>query len=486
MARESPAVRFEKLLDAGHAEEALRHCDEFLKQSPGSFLARLGRTRALLLLRNYIDAETEIELALRLSPNDDHARLIRGNMDHRLGHIDEAVRNLRPVARGRGPHAAEAHLNMLMALDQGGRHEEFAAEAAIDGAWRKDPRALLMLARVTVIKDREAGVRAMEDIFRSHPHPTLRRSAGFEAAALLDKLGRYREAFDLVNAVHAATSTHYEREMWITPLEQQLALLQKGRGFFKPRAEPVKGAAFVVALPRSGTTLLEQMLDRHPAIGGIGEFDGLDLVSRTLYETGGWPRVPSAVPDARFRELQQRYLAGASRVRKPGASWSFDKSLRTWRVLPEIGAVLPGAVCISVDRDPRDVATSIFLSFFNAGSQEWTQGIASIRDMIDMQRRIVPQAFEVLELAHESIIYEDLVEQPALFAERCLARMGLEMDEAVLSPEKNTKAAFTLSAQQVRQPINKRSVGRWRNYEWAFDSSWDKLVEAHESRRQFR
>ena len=92
MARESPAVRIEKLLDAGHAEEALRHCDEFLKQSPGSFLARLGRTRALLLLRNYIDAETEIELALRLSPNDDHARLIRGNMDHRLGHIDEAVR----------------------------------------------------------------------------------------------------------------------------------------------------------------------------------------------------------------------------------------------------------------------------------------------------------------------------------------------------------------------------------------------------------
>jgi hypothetical protein len=103
-----------------------------------------------------------------------------------------------------------------------------------------------------------------------------------------------------------------------------------------------------------------------------------------------------------------------------------------------------------------------------------------------MQRKIVPQAFEVLELAHESIIYEDLVEQPALFAERCLARMGLEMDEAVLSPEKNTKAAFTLSAQQVRQPINKRSVGRWRNYEWAFDSSWDKLVEAHEARRQFR
>jgi hypothetical protein len=57
------------------------------------------------------------------------------------------------------------------------------------------------------------------------------------------------------------------------------------------------------------------------------------------------------------------------------------------------------------------------------------------------------------------------------------------MDEAVLTPEENTKTAFTLSFAQVRQPINKRSIARWKNYDWAFDSSWDSVVAEHESRR---
>jgi hypothetical protein len=61
--------------------------------------------------------------------------------------------------------------------------------------------------------------------------------------------------------------------------------------------------------------------------------------------------------------------------------------------------------------------------------------------------------------------------------------MGLEMDERVLTPEQNKRGAFTLSHAQVRQPINRSSIGRWKNYEWAFDSSWDKLVEQHHARR---
>jgi hypothetical protein len=106
--------------------------------------------------------------------------------------------------------------------------------------------------------------------------------------------------------------------------------------------------------------------------------------------------------------------------------------------------------------------------------------------MAEWQRKIVPVAFDVLGLSNERIVYEDLVEDPALYAERCLKRMGLPMDERVLSPEQNTKGAFTLSHAQVRQPINRKSIGRWKNYEWAFDSSWDAVVAAHEARRQHK
>jgi hypothetical protein len=265
-----------------------------------------------------------------------------------------------------------------------------------------------------------------------------------------------------------------------------MKLLDRQPAWYRPRAKPVEGVAFIAAMPRSGTTLLEQMLDRHPAIGGIGEFDGLDHVCRTLFDGGLWPTRPSAVPDSLFNELQQRYLGGAHQIRKEGATWTFDKTLRGWRALPEIAAVFPGAVCINVERDPRDMATSIFLSYFNPTSYEWTRDFHAICTIAEWQRRVVPRAFEVLGLKHTRFVYEDLVEDPAMNAELCLKLMGLPMDERVLSPEENKKGAWTLSHAQVRQPINRKSIGRWKNYEWAFDSRWDDVVAAHEARRQHR
>ena len=277
-------------------------------------------------------------------------------------------------------------MNLMMAFFQSGRMEQLAEEVAMEGAWRKDPRALLMQARVTVMRDREAGIEELKAIFRANHHWALRRFGGFEAVGHLDKLGRYREAFDLATEVHRATTGPLELDEWMVPLRAQVNLLRKGPGFFKPRADPVQGVAFVVAMPRSGTTLLEQMLDRHPSVSGIGEFDGLDYVCRSLFDGGPWPRIPAAVPDARFRDLQKHYIEGSRQIRREGATWIFDKSLRTWRALPEVLATLPGAVCINVDRDPRDVATSIFLSYFNPTTYEWTQSFDAIRQIIEMQR----------------------------------------------------------------------------------------------------
>ena len=484
--RESPMAKFERLLEAGDNEGALLVANEVLRQSPGSFFARLGRARAFLRLRNFIDADTESNLALQISPKDDLARIVRATLDTRLGRTDAAVENLRAVARGRSALAHEAMIDLLQTLNDAGRFDEMAEEAKAQGAWRDDPRARLHFARLKARTDREAAAAEMTAIFRTNYPWVLRRYSGFEAVGILDKLGRYREAFDLATEIHKATTAPLSMDEWTIPLQQQIALLEKGQGFFKPRVEKVDGVAFIAAMPRSGTTLLEQMLDRHPAIGGIGEFDGIDHVCRTLWGSGMWPRVPSAVPAAMMSDLQRFYLAGARHIRKPGATWTFDKSLRGWRALPEIATIFPGAVCVNVERDPRDMATSIFLSYFNPTSFEWTSSFAAIRQIAELQRTLVPLAFETLGIANERIVYEDLVEDPAHYAERCLKLMGLEMDERVLRPEENTKTAATLSHAQVRQPINRKSIGRWKNYEWAFDASWDKVVADHEARRKFR
>jgi hypothetical protein len=148
--------------------------------------------------------------------------------------------------------------------------------------------------------------------------------------------------------------------------------------------------------------------------------------------------------------------------------------------------MFPGAIGLAIDRDPRDNATSLYFSHLNVAANPWMGDLAAIREIIQWQRRIVPRALEVLDIAHERMAYEDLVEDPARFAARCLERMGLPMDERVLNPEQGTRVAATLSHAQVRRPISRAAIGRWKNYAWAFDGAWDELVAMHEALRVTR
>ena len=104
--------------------------------------------------------------------------------------------------------------------------------------------------------------------------PLLKRIAGFEAVRHLDAEGRYREAFDLTQWIHRETTPRFDLGEVEMELAEQERLLEKGATWSPPKGPQVEGVAFVVGLPRSGTTLLEQMLDRHPAISGIGEYEG--------------------------------------------------------------------------------------------------------------------------------------------------------------------------------------------------------------------
>lgn len=148
------------------------------------------------------------------------------------------------------------------------------------------------------------------------------------------------------------------------------------------------------------------------------------------------------------------------------------------------GGGAAGGGCLNVERDPRDTAISLLLSHFHAESAGWTASLQSILRVIEVERAVLPEFLRLLGLVHEVVVYEDLVADPAGGARRCLDRMGLPMADGVTRPEHNRRAVLTLSHAQVRQPINDRSIGRWRNYAWAFDEQWDALAERHEKGRR--
>ena len=461
------------LLAARSFGPALAAADKLTAKHPRDASAWFGRARAAFGLGRLRAADESVDRALRLGATGHDVHLIRAVVDHRLGRSQAAIDRLRRLVDRKAPNATEAAMALAEVLHRANRRDELDALVAAGGAWLDDPRAAIFTARVAVRHDRAGTIDRLEGIARGDAPALLRRIAGFDAVRLLDADAQYRRAFDLATHLHATTGAPFDLEGLLAHAESQVTLLGRMQRPPAPRAAPVRGVALVVGMPRSGTTLLEQMLDRHPAIGGIGEYDGINTLGTAVAGQGVWPGGLAMLDSGVAAALQAEYLAGAGVTQRAGTAWTFDKSLHTWHWLPAVAAVLPGAVCLRMERDARDTAISLYLSNFHPQSFGWTKSLDSIRRVIAAERRLAPLGLRALGIPHEDFRYEDLVDRPREHMERILARMGLPWDDAVLAPEANTRTVLTLSHEQVRRPINAASIDRWRNYAWAFDGSWD-------------
>jgi tetratricopeptide (TPR) repeat protein len=473
----------EQLLAARQFETAYAQANKLTQRQPRLANAWLAMARAAIGLGHLGAADRASSAALRLVAGDHRVELIRAIVDHRLGRSDAAIDRARRLVDRNAPNAVDAAMVLAEVLHRAGRWDALRALVNAGGAWTQDPRAVVFTARVLARDDAPAAAAQLEATTRGTGEATLRRIAGFDAVRLLDAAGQYRQAFELAMHVHATTGSAFDVRGLAAEVAQQSDLLARGKPWFAPRAPAVQGTALIVGMPRSGTTLLEQMLDRHPAITGIGEYDGIHQLGTALQSSGTWPRGLGMLDQPSAAAMQRAYVEGARDRARPGTTWTFDKSLQTWRWLPAVAAVLPGATCLWMARDPRDTAISLLLSNFHPASFGWTRSLADIRAVMELERTLVPQALQVLGIPHEALVYEDLVADPAADAERCLRRMGLAMDPAILAPEANTRTVLTLSHEQVKRPINPGSIGRWKNYEFAFDGEWSPLAAAHDARR---
>jgi tetratricopeptide (TPR) repeat protein len=473
-ARES----IEMLLRSQRHAEAAEAARAWLARNPRSVEPSLLLVRALLPTGRLGEAHDAAIRGLRVAPGDHRLELFGAVIEHRLGRSDEAIPRLERLVAAAPPNEVEASLALAEALHRAGRHEAFDAFAAKGGRWTRDSRAAVFLARAVARRDREEAIAMLRRTFEDSRDPILQRLAGFEAVKHLDAAARYEEAFELATRVHEATTPRYDLGELERDLAEQRRRLAAGRGSFPSRAEAAEGAAIVVGLPRSGTTLLEQMLDRHPKVAGIGEYEGIYEIGEALVAGDHWPSRMLGLGTIEAKALAAAYREGARHRATPDAEWTFDKTLLAWRWLPAIAAVLPGARLLRITRDPRDAAISMFLSNFHPRTWGATASLDSIRRLVELERAIVPAAMETLGLAHVSLTYESLVADPRGEIARCLDLLGLSFDEAVLSPERNERTVLTLSHEQVRRPINASSIGRWRNYAFAFDGAWDALAES--------
>jgi hypothetical protein len=220
----------------------------------------------------------------------------------------------------------------------------------------------------------------------------------------------------------------------------------------------------IVGMPRSGTTLVEQILASHPRVHGAGELEDLArIVGGLCQSAGNYPEAIPALDPGQLGAIAERYLEGLV-SRSGGAERVTDKMPSNFYFIGLIHLALPEASIIHVRRDPLDTCLSCFSKLF-ASPQNHTYDLAELGRYYRKYAELMAHWREVLPAGRMlEVRYEDLVADFEPAARRILAHCGLDWDEACRSFHRTARPVHTASAAQVRQPIYGSAVGRGKPY----------------------
>ena len=239
-------------------------------------------------------------------------------------------------------------------------------------------------------------------------------------------------------------------------------LMTEKRGCGHPSCVPI----FIIGMPRSGTTLLEQILASHGSVFGAGELQEIaDIAERTKALQLEFPETIPHISREQLRRMGERYLHAVQRM-APSVERITDKMPANFLYLGLIHLILPNARIIHTIRDPRDTALSCFSILFSEGQLPFSYDLAELARYIQSYQKLMEHWRTVLP-SHVmlEVQYEALVDDLEAEARRIVAHCGLQWNDACLAFHQTERIVRTASVTQVRQPLYRNSVGRWRNYE---------------------
>jgi len=422
-----------------------------------------------------------LERVLELKPKRASAHNHLGRMLQKQERSAEAAEHYRAALRLR-PRSAVSHLHLAWLHQELGELAE--AEAACREAIRLQPTFHLPHARLGILlrgRLPEADLAALEQRLDD---PKLLESTRsrllFALAYVLDERGDYaraalclREANALALGLaprrrkRAYDPAEHERfvEHLIQSFPQEWFTRLAGAGF------PTRRPVFVFGLPRSGTTLVEQILASHRRVHGGGElrlvrqtFDAIPIaMGRAMPPMDCLPHIDAVT----IRRLAERHDERMRSLAANGADRIVDKMPENYIFLGLLAVLFPQAVFIHCRRDQRDVALSCWQTDFHA--IPWAHDTGHIAHRILQYNRLMEHWRTVLPVSMHEVDYEEVVSDLEGTTRRLLATCGLEWDPACLEFHRTSRPVRTASVTQVRRPIYTSSVGRWKNYALALD-----------------
>ncbi len=455
----------------GDAEKLLERC---LELAPSFTGARHNYALVLHRQNKLEPALAEIDRALLGSPNSPGYRNLKAAIQGRLGNYDEAVALFRGVL-AEYPSQAKVWMSLGHALKSAGQGEECIA------SYRKcielSPQlgeAWWSLANMKTFRFTEADCEIMRaqlatttltDEDRFHFHFALAKAA--EDAA------DYEQAFSHYDAGNRQRRAfiEYDADENRDNADRSISLFSKDfiasrRGHGCPAPDPI----FIVGLPRSGSTLLEQILASHSQVEGTMELPDIIGIARSLGERktrSGISKYPEVLADLSaddLRQLGEQYLEQTRVQRKEGAPLFIDKMPNNFAHTGLIHLILPNARIIDARRHPLGCCFSGFKQHFARG-QHFSYGLNDIGRYYFDYVRLMTHFDEVLPGRVHRVFYEQMIEDTEGEVRRLLDYCGLPFEEGCLRFYENERAVRTASSEQVRQPIYKDGMEHWRHFE---------------------
>jgi tetratricopeptide (TPR) repeat protein len=455
----------------GDAEALLTHCLELAPSFEG---ARYNLAVVLYRQQKAAEAVAHLDRLLADDPHELHYRNLLAACLGLLGEYDRAIGLYRTVL-AEHPNQPKVWLSFGHALRTAGRQDEavaayercLAASPGLGETWWS--LANLKTRPFTLEQEVEMGAQLarldIDDEDRLHLHYALGKAAE-DRKSYGESFSHYAQGAKLRLAAvpYDAARDHNQMLRAKSLFTADFFAARAGQGCDAP--DPI----FIIGLPRSGSTLIEQILASHSAVEGTMELPDLAILARRVGKPGesvDGPRYPEALAEldaAALRAMGETYLARARVHRKLGRACFIDKMPNNFHHLGLIQLILPRARVI-------DARRGAMASCFSAFKQHFARGHSFSYDLADLGAyyrdyvETMAHFDTVLPGKVHRVIYERMVDDTEGEVRRLLDYCGLPFEESCLRFHENTRAVRTASSEQVRRPIFREGLDQWRHYE---------------------
>jgi tetratricopeptide (TPR) repeat protein len=452
--------------------------ESVLKLAPDYRSARFDYAHALYRRQKCAQSRAEMEKLLALDPDNreylkHYAASCVGLGDYEP--IIDLYRRLLSDTPPASPEAADLHLWIAHALKTIGRQHESIEDYRAALSFRPDfGEAWWSLANLKTYRFCDEEVASMRAAETAAGCAVVDRyHLCFALGKALEDRGEYEQSWSCYERGNALKQAEIRYLPEITEINTRLSIKVCTREFFEARrgwGDPAPDPLFVLGLPRSGSTLIEQILASHSRVEGTQE---LADIQRIVMELRGRaqdirnPRYPAVLAELTQEDLRrfgERFMNDTRVYRLSGRPFFIDKMPNNFRYIGLIRLMLPNAKFIDVRREPMACCFGNLKQLFSSG-QEFSYGIEDIARYYRTYLELMRHWNTVLPGSILKVHHEDVVDDLEGSVRRILDFCGLLFEPACLEFHKTARSVRTASSEQVRQPIFRKSLEQWKNFE---------------------